>query len=263
MFSDGLLDRWYEMKNVEHAKVRLGLGLLLLVLLPVHSAWAQIYKYVDERGRQVYVDSLSKVPQQFRDQLETRAQSVTPPDPQRQAQRAEQERVQQLSGQRRKLEQLLRESETAVKVGNNRVVVPVTVVYGGRRAQTQMVLDTGATNTVFHRDALSSLNYVTQAAGRARVAGGGTIETQAVSFDRIEIGPYKTNNVRATVIDHQGPSVGNDGLLGMDFLMNVRYRIDYDRQMILWEPDRYQELQLRLRQLDEAASENEPSASGE
>jgi hypothetical protein len=56
------------------------------------------------------------------------------------------------------------------------------------------------------------------------------------------------------VIDHQGASVGNDGLLGMDFLMNVRYRIDYDRQLILWEPDRYQQLETLLRQLDEEAS---------
>jgi clan AA aspartic protease (TIGR02281 family) len=235
---------------------RLAIGVLLVSLLPAQSAVAQIYKYVDERGHQVYVDSLSKVPLAFRDQLEMRKGGGGPASdsPAQQASRAERERTRLYNTQRRKLEQLLRESETVVRVGNNRVVVPVTVVYGGRKARTEMVLDTGATNTVFHKDALADLSYVTQPAGRARVAGGGTINTEAVSFDRIEIGPYKTANVRAMVIDHQGASVGNDGLLGMDFLMNVRYRIDYDRQLILWEPDRYQQLETLLRQLDEEAS---------
>jgi hypothetical protein len=56
------------------------------------------------------------------------------------------------------------------------------------------------------------------------------------------------------VIEHQGPAVGSDGLLGMDFLMNVRYRIDYERQLILWEPERYQELQTLLQRLDAEAA---------
>ncbi|UTW12452.1 aspartyl protease family protein [Marinobacterium rhizophilum] len=228
----------------------------MIGLLSVALAQAEIYKYVDERGRQVFVDSLSRVPLQFRDQLETR-RSATPAVPDEAAlaaTRLERKRDAERASQRRKLETLLRESEMPVKVGRNRVVVPVTVVYGGRKARTEMVLDTGATNTVFHKDALAGLNYASQPGGRARVAGGGSINTELVSFDRIEIGPYKPTHVRAMVIEHQGPAVGNDGLLGMDFLMNVRYRIDYERQLILWEPDRYEELQALLQGLDSAAA---------
>lgn len=239
--------------------VLMGMALMLPALL-VSPVQAEIYKYVDERGRQVFVDSLSRVPSQFRDQVETRRQALSgrPEAPEQAAARAEQQRDADLARQRSKLEKLLRESETPVKVGHNRVVVPVTVVYGGRKAKTEMVLDTGATNTVFHKSALAGLNYAAQPGGRARVAGGGSINTELVSFDRIEIGPYSPTHVRAMVIEHQGPAVGSDGLLGMDFLMNVRYRIDYERQLILWEPERYQELQALLQRLDD---EGEAAAS--
>lgn len=38
------------------------------------------------------------------------------------------------------------------------------------------------------------------------------------------------------VIDHTGPAVKFDGPLGMDFLRNVRYRVDFRRQAIDWGP---------------------------
>ncbi|GGO79723.1 hypothetical protein GCM10011348_14710 [Marinobacterium nitratireducens] len=241
-------------------------AVLLAAMLAV-PAQARIYKYVDERGRQVFVDSLSKVPQQFRDQLESREEYSERLSPEalslERSERADLQRSQAQTQQRRKLEQLLRDMETAVKITNNRVLVPVKVVYGGRSAQTRMVLDTGATSTVFHKDALQGLPFVSRAAGHARVAGGGTIQTETVDFDRIEIGPYKVSHVRAFVIDHQGPSAGNDGLLGMDFLMNANYRIDYQRQLILWEPERYTELQSLLQALDQpdAVQPQDPPAA--
>lgn len=245
----------YSKRQAEVRAGLIGMALMLGALLSA-AVQAEIYKYVDERGRQVFVDSLSRVPQQFRDQVETRRQAVPSPEeaPEQSAARAERQRDADIGRQRSTLEKLLRESETPVKVGSNRVVVPVTVVYGGRKAKTEMVLDTGATNTVFHKSALAGLNYATQPGGQARVAGGGSINTELVSFDRIEIGPYRPTNVRARVIEHQGPAVGSDGLLGMDFLMSVRYRIDYERQLILWEPERYQELQTLLQRLDSEAA---------
>jgi len=241
------------------------LGLLIAAALLVTPVQARIYKYVDDSGRQVFVDSLGKVPQQYRDQIESRDEYYEQRTPQalslERSERADQARQQKQTQQRRKLEQLLRDMETAVTVAHNRVLVPVTVVYGGRSARTRMVLDTGATSTVFHKDALSGLPFVSQPAGQARVAGGGTIKTETINFDRIEVGPYKVSNVRALVIDHEGASVGNDGLLGMDFLMNAKYRVDYERQLILWEPERYAELQGLLRELDDAESAGDSPAS--
>ena len=51
---------------------------LLLTVLPSMPVQAEIFKYVDERGRQVFVDSLAKVPPQFADQLEKRQETLLP-----------------------------------------------------------------------------------------------------------------------------------------------------------------------------------------
>nr|WP_246590183.1 retropepsin-like aspartic protease [Marinobacterium ramblicola] len=107
-----------------------------------------------------------------------------------------------------------------------------------------MLLDTGASGTVFHRDALKGLNGSTYRAGQARVASGEVIDVHAINLDRIEIGPFKIKSARAMVIDPVGRS-NHDGLLGMDFLRQVHYRIDFERNLIIWEPERYAELKVK------------------
>ncbi len=231
---------------------------LLLGLAAAGNGYAQIYHYVDERGRKVYVDSLSQIPAQYRDQVE----QLREPAPQRTMPLPAPGPEQQLQALRTELERMLaqvdaalKELQTPVEIRDNRVLVPVRAVYGNRHADTRMLLDTGASGTVFHRDAIAPLRGATYAAGQARVASGERIEVHAINLDRIEIGPYRIKATRAMVLDHSGRSE-HDGLLGMDFLRQVQYRIDYDNGMIIWDPAQYQALQtqreelLRAREMD-------------
>jgi hypothetical protein len=43
---------------------------------------------------------------------------------------------------------------------------------------------------------------------------------------------------KATVLimPYEGPAVSYSGLLGMNFLKNVQYTIDYQNQLIRWQP---------------------------
>ncbi|GGB80386.1 hypothetical protein GCM10011352_02610 [Marinobacterium zhoushanense] len=218
----------------------------LLVAAISLPAVAEIYHYVDDRGRKVYVNRESQIPHQYRDQVETRNETG--------AMNSRQERSpqeQQLNNLRRQIdsslasvEKAIAELETSVKVIGNGVILPVRAVYGARRADTHMLLDTGASGTVFHREALKGLNGSTYRAGHARVASGEVIDVHAINLDRIEIGPFKIKSARAMVIDPVGRS-NHDGLLGMDFLRQVQYRIDFERNLIIWEPERYEELKAR------------------
>jgi len=218
------------------------LWLICMGLLAATPVSAQVYHYTDDKGRRIFVDRLSQVPPEYRDQLETRGRVLSEEEKlQQELLRADLLSEQARREQLRRVDLLLATMEVPVTIRGNMVYIPVRAVHGGRRVDSQLLLDTGASATVFHRASLTSLPLRPRPAGYAQVASGQRIPTESASFDRIEIGPFKLENQSALIIDFQGS--GYDGLLGMDFLRQVEYRIDFDRSMIVWEPTRYKELQ--------------------
>lgn len=232
--------------------VSLILSCVLLYQTPVE---ARIYEYVDERGKKVFVDRLSKVPAKYRDQLQSRkeqAELLAPED--LKALKKERDLKQlklKLTHQRRELQDEMRRFITPVDLKYNRITVPVKVVYGARIANLNLVLDTGASSTVIHANAIQSLGAQLNSGGYARVADGRTVEIKQTTFSRVEIGPYTYDNVRSAVIDYQNASIGNHGLLGMDFLLGADYELDRNNRQIIWDPSLYKRLQEKLLALDE------------
>jgi predicted aspartyl protease len=216
----------------------------MLMILMISKAEADIYKYIDENGRKVFVGSLSQVPDRFKDQLEIQSPSgmVSNVSEFSKNNTKASTTIRQLMSERQ-LSKALSQLETPVVIQRNQILVPVTVTYHGYSAQVTMLMDTGASSTVFHDDALARLEPQQSEAGYARVAGGGIVRLSQIEFDKIEIGPYKAKNARSLVIKNKQPNSGFDGLLGMDFLMNVDYKLDKQRSVIIWNPKRYEELQ--------------------
>jgi predicted aspartyl protease len=83
------------------------------------------------------------------------------------------------------------------------------------------------------------------------VAGGGIIKLSTIAFDSIKIGPYKARNLNAYVMQNKNVGGGFDGLLGMDFLMNVEYELDKARQVIIWNPKKYHQLKKSITEVSE------------
>jgi clan AA aspartic protease (TIGR02281 family) len=126
---------------------------------------------------------------------------------------------------------------TKVKIRGNTVLVPVTLAYGGYDVNVHLVLDTGASRTTINTEVAEQLTLDLSRAKKARVqvAGGAVLEARLVKINSVTVGPHTKRNWDILVVSHKGPAAGHDGLLGMDVLRGLKYRVDFNKQVIIWE----------------------------
>jgi len=126
---------------------------------------------------------------------------------------------------------------TKVTVIGNSVLVPVTLTYQDNQVDVQLLLDTGASGTVINTEIANRLNINLNKARKARgqVVGGSVIDAFQVTLSRIVIGPHKKENAAVFVVPHNGPATKYDGLLGLDILRGLKYHVDFDKQLIIWQ----------------------------
>ena len=124
-------------------------------------------------------------------------------------------------------------SEVIIKA--NQVLVPVILGNGENAISTYLLLDTGATTTMIKRKFASMLNMKSLTPGTSRVADGRTVPSYLGNLDYIIVGPHKISNFKINVMDHQGAPEHHQGLLGMNFLREVDYSVDFRREIISWE----------------------------
>ena len=124
--------------------------------------------------------------------------------------------------------------KTPVSITGNHVIVPVTLSYGKKKIKTRMLLDTGATNITLHRKIAKKLSVKNTRKGFIRVAGGDLIEAEGFILDSVTVGPHTKKNLLAGIIENSGPRLEYDGLLGMNFLRNLQYTIDFNNRMLDW-----------------------------
>lgn len=125
--------------------------------------------------------------------------------------------------------------ETKILVHGNSVLIPVTLGYNGKEIETLLVLDTGATHIVLHREIADNLSVKADGKTKLLTAGGHLIEADIAKLSYAEAGPFKKKNMIAYIIDYEGPPVKNKGLLGMNFLKGIDFQIDMERKVIRWK----------------------------
>jgi hypothetical protein len=216
------------------------------------SVSAQIYQYTNDSGRKIYVDRLSKVPARYVSQLKER-EGVAVKNSARKQELFDQENKALakkliLNNTLVKLESTKQAISTNVVVGNNRVLVPVDIMRGYRTFRLNLLLDTGASVTVIHSDALPFFDKTFKKSSYARVAGGGKIKTWAYNVENLLFGPYELPGKQVTMIEHEGES-DYDGLLGMDILSRSPYQIDFNNHKIIWDQDRYEQIEQEIVEL--------------
>jgi clan AA aspartic protease (TIGR02281 family) len=128
------------------------------------------------------------------------------------------------------------ETETRVALLDDaHVLVPVTLGYRGTEIEVQLLLDTGASITVLHQEVADRLMLKSTRKARLMMADGRLLESGIVKLDFAAAGPITRKGLQASVIRHEGPQVPYQGLLGMNFLKGLDYRVDSKKQTIRWE----------------------------
>ena len=124
---------------------------------------------------------------------------------------------------------------TKVIIKGNQVLVPVTIGYSGKKIKGLLLLDTGASIVALHRDFAEKLKIKGTQKTKLMVVGGETITADVVKLDFVEVGRNKKTKLYAVIVDHKGPPVSHKGLLGMNFLSRLDYKIDFERRVIIWK----------------------------
>ncbi len=175
------------------------------VLLLPFTAGGEFYQYEDENGNISFTDDPASVPKKFKKKKLVRDDDSSQSN----------------------------SSIMRVSIVKNQVLVPVTVAYRGKEVQATFLLDTGANSCTITPALANRLNINPADAGKsiAHVVGGGVYVVGSTKLDYIVVGPNRKYDIGVSVIQ----SAGNcDGLLGMNFLRELRYHIDFDSSTIKW-----------------------------
>ncbi len=245
---------------IRKQKLKLAVLWILLFSIPLltKTLHAEIYKYIGEDGTLHFTDDISKIPSQYRDDTKVYLEQHDAPSQEKETLMPDQdpsqtdampttgtarekplnnyEMIENSQPEQIEKENHLNSLQTKVTIQGNQVLVPVKLGYRGKEVEALLLLDTGASLLTLHKEIAYQLSITQAKRATAQVVGGKVIRLGVTKLNYVKVGPVKVENIHAGIINHKGPPVGYSGLLGMNVLQKLDYRIDFENQTIIWQP---------------------------
>jgi predicted aspartyl protease len=125
---------------------------------------------------------------------------------------------------------------TKVVIKGNMVFVPAKIAYEDNSIEVMLLLDTGASHTIINAEIADRLkiNPAKTNKVQVQVVGGALVNVRVAKLRYLSVDPHIKNDLVVGIIEEKAAPVKYDGLLGMDFLKNLNYRIDFGEMLIHW-----------------------------
>jgi len=120
------------------------------------------------------------------------------------------------------------------KLHSNSMLVPVSFANGSSSTTANLVVDTGAGQTVLSKRVARDLG-LTALDTQARLGIGGAVRVDVGVVESIKVGGAEQKNLPISIHDFS-PDPRIEGLLGFDFLGRFQMSVDSDRQVIVLTP---------------------------
>jgi len=193
--------------------MRLILLCVTLLVISIPSSYAQMYKWVDDKGTVHFTDDLSTIPEKYREDAETRKPSkeISTPNPKEKSKPSLPAKAAEPEG-------------ITVDLVRKHELLMTEVLLNGT-VRRYFIVDTGASFTLINRLTAKELG-ITEDENTPYIraaAVSGIISAPLVTLRSVRVGGAEVENVEAVVY----PMVASgDGLLGNSFLNKFRVAID-------------------------------------
>lgn len=233
---------------------------LIACTAPAH---AQIYHYVDDSGKRVFVDSPSKIPSKYSDQVQVRKETSKRAGNATDASSANEALPAKISAQLkdpsiskdRKIALVEAEIKRLVSPytpKGDKIIFPIEVFSGSDRVVLKLLFNPQASTTVIHRKSLGALNVKYSKGKAVWSAAGEVTKADGTVLDKVIIGPLVRKRIGVSVIVPRQATNTIDGVLGADFIAGASHSIDKERNWVIWDQKQYQALQSIWGELNQA-----------
>lgn len=225
----------------------------LISLLSVNS-YAEIYHYVDDSGKKVFVDSLSRVPHKYWDQLKNQNQIDFSLSPQEQAKKNLLQSISNVSVEQRQTKRDVLDAmsnyEALLRKVRGKPVVQVKFRDGTIQRTLTLLIDADYPALLL-RESQASLFSVKPGKLNHLQLSNQVVRTRPLNITQVKFGPYSYDLRNFYLVEDSLIPGGVDGVLGKPIVSGIRYKEDTEANKLIFEPAHYVTLHKELQEIEQ------------